>query len=140
MKDPKWSLAGNVPWKFLSTEQRQEIMAEWPFIDHENHNWSRAADSDFVITGEEVINFTIIDPNNVERENHLKIEVNDDKTFVVNGMPIDAQQLAELGTLFFALAARAGIDDLDSCYELLDGFNLAVPVEQLKELANKNEA
>lgn len=88
-------------------------------------------------TEKETIFFTAINPDNVEEENRINIEINpEEKTFDINGVPIDAQQLGELGMLFFSLAARAGIDDLDSCVELLDGFDIPVPTKELKEIAN----
>ncbi len=83
----------------------------------------------------ETIFFTVINPNNVQEETRLNIKINpEDKTFVINGVAIDSQQLAELGMLFFALACKNA--DLDSCVELLDGFNIPVPTKELKEIAN----
>ncbi len=85
----------------------------------------------------ENIFFTAINPDDVNQENRVEIAVKyDEKTFLINGMPIDAQQCAELGMLLFSLAARAGINDLDSCVELLDGFNIPIPTQALKEVAN----
>lgn len=85
----------------------------------------------------EQINYTVINPDNVQEENRVSIDINpDSKTFEINGLAIDAQQLGELGMLLFSLAARAGIDDLDSCTELLDGFNIPIPTKALKEVAN----
>lgn len=83
----------------------------------------------------ETIFFTAINPDNVEDENRVNIEIKD-KTFVINGTPIDAQQLAELGMLLFALANQHGQPDLDSCNELLDGFNIPCPVKVLQEVIN----
>lgn len=87
----------------------------------------------------ETIFFTAINPDNVAEENRIEIECKtNEKTFVINGTPIDHQQLAELGTLFLALACKAESPDMDSCVELLDGFNLPIPKKELKELVNND--
>ena len=80
--------------------------------------------------------FTAINPNNVEEEDRINIEVDEDDVFKINGTPIDSQQLAELGMLFFALAHQHGQPDLDSCGEALDGFSIPIPVKALQELIN----
>jgi hypothetical protein len=79
--------------------------------------------------------FTAIDPENVEIENRINIDINNDGNFAINGCPIDAQQMAELGMLLFALANRgvpSDTPDLDSCGELLDGFEIPLPIKALK--------
>lgn len=81
--------------------------------------------------------YSAINPNNIKQENKIDIEANyENKTFVINGIPIDAQQLAEFGMLCFSLASQTGIDDLSSCVELLDGFEIPVPQNELKNLAS----
>jgi hypothetical protein len=83
--------------------------------------------------------FTIINPDNVEEETRFNVFVGSDGNFALNGLAIDAQQLAELGMLLFALANRgvpSDTPDLDSCNELLDGFSIPMPVKALQELIN----
>jgi hypothetical protein len=87
----------------------------------------------------ETIFFTAINPDNVEEETRINININTDGNFAINGCAIDAQQMAELGILLFALANRgvpADTPDLDSCGELLDGFSIPMPVKALQELIN----
>lgn len=81
--------------------------------------------------------FTVINPDNEEEQQQIVIEAisPEDKTFAINGLEIDSQQLAELGMLFFALACKDA--DLDSCFELLHGFNIPVPKNALLELAGE---
>lgn len=82
----------------------------------------------------ETIFFTVINPND-ETETRINIFINPkDKVFKVNNILIDGQQLAELGVLLFGIANQHDSPDLDSCCELLDGFNIPVPVKALKEL------
>lgn len=82
----------------------------------------------------ETIFFTVINPD-TEEETRINIFINpEDKCFKVNNIPIDGQQLAELGMLLFAIANQHDSPDLDSCGELLDGFNIPVPKKALQEV------
>ncbi len=86
----------------------------------------------------QTIKYTIVNPDdspdNVQRDTPFIIEVNE-YNFKLNNVSIDAQQLAELGMLFFALANDKEKPDLDSCMELLDGFAAPCPVNALETLA-----
>jgi hypothetical protein len=85
----------------------------------------------------ESLYFTAINPDDIENENRINIDVNPDGNFAINGFPIDAQQMAELGMLLFALANRgvpSDKPDLDSCAELLDGFEIPLPIKALKKV------
>ena len=62
--------------------------------------------------------FTVVNPETQE-ENILEI-TNQEDSFLVNGLLIDKQQLAELGSLFIALAGN----EIDSIFDLLDGYGL----------------
>jgi hypothetical protein len=87
----------------------------------------------------ENIFFTVINPDNVEQETRINIDINTDGNFAINNVAIDAQQLAELGILLFALANRgvpSDTPDLDSCNALLDGFNIPFPKKALQEVIN----
>lgn len=82
--------------------------------------------------------FTVINPENVEEETRINVDVNPDGNFAINGVAIDAQQMAELGILLFALANRgvpSDTPDLDSCGELLDGYEIPMPKKALLEVA-----
>lgn len=84
----------------------------------------------------ETIFFTVINPH-TEEETRINIFINpESKIFAVNEVEIDPQQLAELGMLLFALANQHGQPDLDSCNELLDGFNIPCPIKALQEVIN----
>jgi hypothetical protein len=82
----------------------------------------------------ESIFFTVINPH-TEEETRINISINpEEKIFAVNNILIDPQQLAELGMLLFALANQHGQPDLDSCNELLYGFDIPLPIKALKEV------
>lgn len=88
------------------------------------------------------LKYTIINPEDyldgIQRETEFVVEYND-RHFKINNIGIDAQQLAELGILFFALANKDWNIDFESCCELLDGFAAPCPVEALKVLAKMGE-
>jgi len=80
--------------------------------------------------------FTVVDPISEGLENRIYIDINKEDGFAtVAGTSIDAQQLAELGILLFAIANQIGKPDLDSCNELLDGYNIPLPKNALMEVA-----
>lgn len=83
--------------------------------------------------------FTVVNPDNVEEETRINIDINPDGNFAINGLAIDPQQLAELSILMFALANRgvpSDTPDLDSCNELVESFKIPFPTKALKELIN----
>ena len=67
--------------------------------------------------------------------NNQRININsENNVFSINNIPLDAQQLAELSILLFALATQKNNPDLDSCNELVQSFNIPFPTKYLQEL------
>lgn len=82
----------------------------------------------------DVLTFTVVSPVD-EQETPVTIDCKPE-VIIVGGQAFAPEQLAEFGMLLFTLACRAdpiGID-LDSCYELLHGFDLQLPRQHLEEL------
>lgn len=119
--DVRWSNGGcsyNVPKALF------ERLANWT----ENHE-----------TGEQGYYYTVINP---EDESETKVAIHHSKSHITvlsipNSTVICAQQLAELGALFLALAGQEkGGVDYSSCLGLLDGYGIE-PSEVLTEMLEK---
>ncbi|MFY4731211.1 hypothetical protein [Nitrospira sp. BLG_2] len=140
-----WCYEHTNNWSDNDIEQLTDAIQSHPDRPQWSQDWTAFLNSlpalEAVVELQQELNetlfFTVINPDNVEQEERIEIECKKaEKTFVINGLAIDHQQLAELGTLLLALACKAESPDIDSCAELLDGFNLPIPTKALKELAN----